>query len=150
MAVESLKSGLYTIASDVWSFGVTLWEIFSLGKTPFSALKNDLVVMHVLGGFRLPMPRYSSKAIFNTMQRCWKEDPLHRPPFIQLRQELLDLSGRYMNVFESGSEHDPELQFAGDILINAQGKFVESNGPQSVILEVGFYVLLSYLSFFFS
>lgn len=68
-------------ASDVWAFGVTMWEVFSNGAEPYAALSNDDVVRAVLGGARPERPPRCPSAVFALMQECWAYDPAARPTF---------------------------------------------------------------------
>jgi len=60
LAVESLSFTEFSIASDVWAYGITLWELFSLGKTPYPGQTFDSNFVNMLtSGFRLPLPDYA-------------------------------------------------------------------------------------------
>jgi len=73
------------IKSDVWSFGVVLWEIFTLGALPYSELSNKEVITKVQNGHRLSKPTANCPSeIYELMQRCWKDDPSERPSFNQI------------------------------------------------------------------
>ena len=56
MAPESVLERMYTAASDVWSFGILCWEVFSFGQTPYAKMGADEVVLSVTRGYRLPRP----------------------------------------------------------------------------------------------
>ncbi|XP_078571953.1 uncharacterized protein LOC144859301 isoform X1 [Branchiostoma floridae x Branchiostoma japonicum] len=88
MAPESLFQGMYTTGSDVWSFGVLLWEIVTLGGTPYSDMIKREVMEHVKQGHRLEKPQHCEDSIFNLMMKCWNEDPQLRPSFAQLELAL--------------------------------------------------------------
>ena len=124
MAMESLQQGLYTFQSDVWSFGVTLWEIFSLGKTPYGSLSNQIVTMQVLGGNCLVMPRYSSPAIYKVMKACWADDPESRPSFSQLRCQIQALNLRYARG-SFGHGDDDDYAFSAGLMVEASGRLVD-------------------------
>uniref|UniRef100_A0A4W5JUN9 Tec protein tyrosine kinase n=1 Tax=Hucho hucho TaxID=62062 RepID=A0A4W5JUN9_9TELE len=66
----------YSSKSDVWSFGVLMWEVFTEGKMPFEHNPNHEVVMRVSQGHRLYRPRKATPNIYDIMQRCWHE--VHR------------------------------------------------------------------------
>uniref|UniRef100_A0A3B3SUA5 Protein kinase domain-containing protein n=1 Tax=Paramormyrops kingsleyae TaxID=1676925 RepID=A0A3B3SUA5_9TELE len=63
----------YSSKSDVWSFGVLMWEVFTEGKMPFEQNQNHEVVMMVMQGHRLYKPKKATTCIYNIMQLCWKE-----------------------------------------------------------------------------
>ncbi|XP_070549780.1 fibroblast growth factor receptor 2-like [Ptychodera flava] len=84
MAVESLRDSVHTTKSDVWSFGVLLWEIVTLGASPYPALTGKEVKRDVCGGLRLVKPRHCDDELFDVMMKCWKESPTDRPSFSSL------------------------------------------------------------------
>ncbi|CAG04213.1 unnamed protein product, partial [Tetraodon nigroviridis] len=85
MAPESTFQGIYTMKSDVWAYGILLWEIFSLGVTPYPGIKVDHNFYSMIErGFKMECPYYASDAVYQTMCRCWALDPGSRPPFSEL------------------------------------------------------------------
>ena len=91
MALESLKDNIFSSQSDVWSFGVVLWEIFSLSGVPYPGMNVDERFIRRLDeeGYRLPKPFYSSNEIYDLMIECWKSDPVQRPAFYILAEALM-------------------------------------------------------------
>ncbi|KAM7433671.1 hypothetical protein ABFA07_016133 [Porites harrisoni] len=82
MAIESLKNWTYTTESDVWSFGVVMWEIESGGKVPYSDLRDRREILESLtNGRRLEQPPGCSNEIYEIMRTCWRENPLGRRTF---------------------------------------------------------------------
>lgn len=77
-AIETMK---FTQASDVWSFGVTLLEIFTDGATPYPDFDNHVVVTLVLGGYRAPLPERCPPAVHGLMLWCWHQNQTERPDF---------------------------------------------------------------------
>lgn len=71
MPPESLVDGVFTSQSDVWAFGVLMWEITTLGQQPYPAMTNFEVLHHVSAGNRLPRPLNSPPALHQLMLRCW-------------------------------------------------------------------------------
>ncbi|KAJ8413188.1 hypothetical protein AAFF_G00091840 [Aldrovandia affinis] len=85
MAPESLFQGVYTMQSDVWAYGILLWEIFSLGVTPYPGMTVDQnFYVLIENGFQMDRPYYASKSVYQVMQLCWALEPCARPPFSQL------------------------------------------------------------------
>ncbi|XP_020662458.3 platelet-derived growth factor receptor beta [Pogona vitticeps] len=85
MAPESIFNNLYTTLSDVWSFGILLWEIFTLGGTPYPELPmNEQFYNAIKRGYRMSKPTYASNEIYEIMQKCWEEKFEIRPSFSQL------------------------------------------------------------------
>uniref|UniRef100_A0A8C9R785 receptor protein-tyrosine kinase n=1 Tax=Scleropages formosus TaxID=113540 RepID=A0A8C9R785_SCLFO len=92
MAPEAIFDKVYTSQSDVWSFGVLMWEIFSLGASPYPGLQIDEEFCCKLKeGTRMRAPEYSTPEIYQTMMDCWQGDPGQRPTFTQLVEWLGDL-----------------------------------------------------------
>ncbi|XP_027691024.1 receptor-type tyrosine-protein kinase FLT3 isoform X3 [Vombatus ursinus] len=82
MAPESLFEGIYTIKSDVWSFGILLWEIFSLGVNPYPGIPVDNNFYKLIqSGFKMDQPFYATEEIYFIMQSCWSFDSRKRPSF---------------------------------------------------------------------
>jgi len=88
MAPESLKDGIYTAQSDVWSFGVVLWEICTLGEQPYQGLSNEQVFKFVKGGGIQERPDNCPEDLFSVMTLCWNWNPKSRPSFSELVEML--------------------------------------------------------------
>ncbi|KAM9850089.1 vascular endothelial growth factor receptor 3 [Aulostomus maculatus] len=92
MAPESIFDKVYTSQSDVWSFGVLLWEIFSLGASPYPGVQIDEEFCKRLkDGVRMRSPETASPEIYGIMLACWQGEPKERPTFPALVQILADL-----------------------------------------------------------
>lgn len=92
MAPEAIFDKIYTTQSDVWSFGVLMWEIFSLGASPYPGVQIDEeFCCRLKEGTRMRAPEYSSSEIYQTMLDCWHGEPLERPTFTELVERLGDL-----------------------------------------------------------
>uniref|UniRef100_A0A8P4KBB6 Tyrosine-protein kinase n=1 Tax=Dicentrarchus labrax TaxID=13489 RepID=A0A8P4KBB6_DICLA len=74
----------YSSKSDVWSYGVLMWEVFTEGRMPFEQNQNHEVVTLVTKGHRLYRPKLATPTIYDIMQLCWHERPEERPSFSQL------------------------------------------------------------------
>ncbi|CAG5121232.1 unnamed protein product, partial [Candidula unifasciata] len=88
MAPEALFDRKYTSKSDVWSFGVLLWEVFTLGGNPYPSVPVEALFALLKDGHRMKRPPYASSKMYGIMQQCWQEDPSKRPCFKTLVQEL--------------------------------------------------------------
>ncbi|XP_034065995.1 tyrosine-protein kinase receptor Tie-1 isoform X3 [Gymnodraco acuticeps] len=88
MAIESLNYSVYTTKSDVWSFGVLLWEIVSLGGTPYCGMTCAELYEKLPQGFRMEKPKNCDDEVYELMKQCWRDRPYERPPFAQVSVQL--------------------------------------------------------------
>ncbi|XP_078656660.1 fibroblast growth factor receptor 2-like [Branchiostoma floridae x Branchiostoma belcheri] len=88
MAYESLFYNVYTTQSDVWSFGVLLWEIMTMGHLPYGGMKGKQMMDMIKDGGRLEKPLYCPDELFALMEDCWTTLPEDRPTFPQLKTNL--------------------------------------------------------------
>ncbi|NWT83030.1 FLT3 kinase, partial [Lanius ludovicianus] len=89
MAPESLFERTYTTKSDVWSYGILLWEIFSLGVNPYPGIQVDTNFYKLIqSGFKMDQPYYATKDVYCMMQSCWALDSRKRPSFSYLVSSL--------------------------------------------------------------
>ncbi|XP_052280020.1 uncharacterized protein LOC127877806 [Dreissena polymorpha] len=89
MAPECLKSTKdATEKSDIWCFGVVLWEIFSLGAAPYDDIRGKELPGRLKSGYRLPKPEHSDEKWYAMMTRCWQTDSANRPTFKDILTEL--------------------------------------------------------------
>lgn len=89
MAPESLFDNMYSAKSDVWSFGVLMWEIVTLGSTPYPGVAAADVMKRIRDGYRLDKPQHCRREVYNIMFYCWDKSPDDRPDFAEL-MGLLD------------------------------------------------------------
>ncbi|GCB74834.1 hypothetical protein scyTo_0020260, partial [Scyliorhinus torazame] len=95
IAIESLADRVYTSKSDVWSYGVTMWEIATRGQTPYPGVENSEIYDYLRQGNRLKQPPDCLDALYELMLYCWQLNPRERPTFeticCQLEKILQDL-----------------------------------------------------------
>ncbi|XP_006021229.1 tyrosine-protein kinase ITK/TSK [Alligator sinensis] len=91
-APEVFSYSNYSTKSDVWSFGVLMWEVFSEGKIPYENRSNAEVVEEINAGFRLYKPKLASKVIYELMNCCWRMSKEDRPRFSTLLYQLSEIS----------------------------------------------------------
>ncbi|XP_037655807.1 vascular endothelial growth factor receptor 1 isoform X2 [Choloepus didactylus] len=106
MAPESIFDKIYSTKSDVWSYGVLLWEIFSLGGSPYPGVQMDEdFCSRLRDGMRMRAPEYATPEIYQIMLDCWHKDPKERPRFSELVEKLGDLL--QANVQKDGKDYIP-------------------------------------------
>lgn len=87
-APESIRFREFTSASDVWSFGIMMWEVMSYGEKPYWDMTNKQVIQSIGNGMRLPAPTNCPKALHELMLECWSLDPKKRPTFAKIVTDL--------------------------------------------------------------
>uniref|UniRef100_A0A9L0JB95 receptor protein-tyrosine kinase n=1 Tax=Equus asinus TaxID=9793 RepID=A0A9L0JB95_EQUAS len=88
MPPEAFLEGIFTSKTDSWSFGVLLWEIFSLGYMPYPGRTNQEVLDFVVGGGRMDPPRGCPGPVYRIMTQCWQHQPELRPSFASILERL--------------------------------------------------------------
>ncbi|KAM4747548.1 hepatocyte growth factor receptor [Rhinophrynus dorsalis] len=84
MALESLQTQKFTTKSDVWSFGILLWELMTRGAPPYPDVNSFDITIYLLQGRRLLQPEYCPDPLFDVMLKCWHPKPELRPTFSEL------------------------------------------------------------------
>ncbi|XP_060884998.1 platelet-derived growth factor receptor alpha [Labrus mixtus] len=92
MAPESIFDNMYTSLSDVWSYGILLWEIFSLGGTPYPGMVVDSSFYNkIKSGYRMSKPEQAPHDVYEMMMKCWNSEPEKRPTFLGLSETVASL-----------------------------------------------------------
>ena len=98
-APECINYGTFSHASDVWSYGVVLWEMYSYGEQPFKDKTGQQTVDYIEAGHRLAMPEKASNDVYTIMLKCWEYRPDNRPTFEELFSIFSD-NPEYLNLTE--------------------------------------------------
>uniref|UniRef100_A0AAR2KRA1 Tyrosine-protein kinase receptor n=1 Tax=Pygocentrus nattereri TaxID=42514 RepID=A0AAR2KRA1_PYGNA len=88
MPPEAFLEGIFTCKTDTWSFGVLLWEIFSLGYMPYPCKTNQEVLEFVTSGGRMDPPKSCPGPVYRIMTQCWQHCPEHRPNFSTILERI--------------------------------------------------------------
>ncbi|XP_037753696.1 mast/stem cell growth factor receptor Kit isoform X2 [Chelonia mydas] len=130
MAPESIFNCVYTFESDVWSYGILLWELFSLGSSPYPGMPVDSKFYKMIKeGYRMFSPECAPVEMYEIMKSCWDADPVQRPTFKQIvqliEQQLSD------NANHAYSNFSPHQGNAADhsVRINSVGSSASSTQP---------------------
>ena len=92
LAPEALLRGHFTSQSDVWAFGILLWEIMTLGANPYPSVPLENLYEWLRGGHRMECPEKCPSEIYLIMRACWHSNPLLRPNFAELIQDINKLN----------------------------------------------------------
>lgn len=87
-APEAAIYSKFSTKSDVWSFGIVLYEIITYGRVPYPSMNNAEVLKQVELGYRMPIPTGCPPALYEIMYQCWNKDPQKRPTFATLKWKL--------------------------------------------------------------
>ena len=103
----AIADRIFSSQSDVWSFGGVLWDLFSLGRSPYPGMRHSELLRQLINGYSMEKPEYANNEIGQLMTDCWKTESKERPTFLQLEETLsrqlnasvneyyLDLNGPY-------------------------------------------------------
>ncbi|XP_022803821.1 tyrosine kinase receptor Cad96Ca-like [Stylophora pistillata] len=81
MPPESLLYGESSTKSDIWSYGIVMWEVFTIGESPYPGVKSGEIADLLQTGYRMPKPPHISQELYSIMANCWEEKPEERPTF---------------------------------------------------------------------
>ncbi|KAL6260698.1 hypothetical protein P5V15_008221 [Pogonomyrmex californicus] len=140
MAPESLADHVYTSKSDVWSFGVLLWELVTLGASPYPGVDVHNLYNLLKGGYRMEKPANCSQQLYKLMVSCWHQEPGMRPSFKELTShwermledgvEYLDLNPRTVHnqaYFASLQTIDSASSSSNDQVNNGTTNILKTN-----------------------
>eukprot|EP01117_Protostelium_nocturnum_P011237 TRINITY_DN407_c1_g2_i1.p1 TRINITY_DN407_c1_g2~~TRINITY_DN407_c1_g2_i1.p1 ORF type:complete len:1520 (+),score=556.57 TRINITY_DN407_c1_g2_i1:40-4599(+) len=114
-APEVIQQGTSSSLSDVWSYGICVWELFSLGETPYGANTNEQVVSMVAEGQRLEQPTRCPNLVFGIVKMCWAAEAKHRPSFSQICTSFME---HYTSILKTVVHNMDEDQDTGTYFIN--------------------------------
>ena len=176
MAPESINFRRFTTASDVWMFGVCVWEIFMLGKKPFPGVRNPDVIGLIECGDRLSKPSRCPEQLYELLLKCWRYEPDRRPSFRLIKRKIYDIyqnelgligaiaradivndlsdSKTSLSSASSGKEHSSSssssfsrMHLSNTKIVNNKETNLSSSASQSSVLHPN---KVSFLNYFFS
>ncbi|GFS73627.1 vascular endothelial growth factor receptor 3 [Nephila pilipes] len=119
MAIESIRDHVFTTKSDVWSFGILMWEFFTLGRNPYPGIEVDEEFYKKLSaGYRMERPDNCPEDVYHIMQDCWLANPDDRPGFNKIsdtlgglletgvKQHYIDLNAPYLEMNSKMQNHN--------------------------------------------
>ena len=84
MAIESIEHNIFSTKTDVWSFGVLLWELFTRGETPYKSIRYYHLIHYLNSGHRLDKPIDCPQEFYDLCLKCWNKEPELRPEFSEI------------------------------------------------------------------
>ncbi|KAM5159505.1 mast/stem cell growth factor receptor Kit isoform 1-T1 [Callospermophilus lateralis] len=141
MAPESIFNCVYTFESDVWSYGIFLWELFSLGSSPYPGMPVDSKFYKMIKeGFRMLSPEHAPAEMYDIMKTCWDADPLKRPTFkqiVQLIEKQISESTNHIYSNLANFNPNPENPVVDhSVRVNSVGSSASSTQPLLVHEDV--------------
>ncbi|XP_059475448.1 activated Cdc42 kinase Ack isoform X2 [Neocloeon triangulifer] len=122
-APESLRSRQFSHASDIWMFGVTVWEMFTFGEDPWMGLNGTQILRKIeIDGERLPQPNACSDELYQKLLECWAKVPAERPTFREIYDYFLSICPPVMRATQP-YEEEGRLKLAyDDPIVIIEGK----------------------------
>jgi serine/threonine protein kinase len=108
MAPEAIHQRLFSVKSDVWAFGILLYEMITHGALPYPGVQNRDVAQLVKAGYRMPCPRGCPKEVHEIMCNCWKQTPEERPNFSSIGTALSSLKSKQSHHMYSNTYSVPK------------------------------------------
>uniref|UniRef100_A0A8D2DPB2 Mast/stem cell growth factor receptor n=1 Tax=Sciurus vulgaris TaxID=55149 RepID=A0A8D2DPB2_SCIVU len=141
MAPESIFNCVYTFESDVWSYGIFLWELFSLGSSPYPGMPVDSKFYKMIKeGFRMLSPEHAPAEMYDIMKTCWDADPLKRPTFKQIVQLIeKQISESTNHIYSNLANFNPNPEHPvvdHSVRVNSVGSSASSTQPLLVHEDV--------------
>eukprot|EP00058_Branchiostoma_floridae_P018277 XP_002603766.1 hypothetical protein BRAFLDRAFT_86594 [Branchiostoma floridae] len=130
MSPEAIFDQVYTTQSDVWSFGVVLWEIVTLGGSPYPGLSGKELFRYLKAGYRMEKPENCRQEIYDIMLDCWQDKPQRRPTFTDIRERLEAILGDVHPYLDLNVDHDQEY-YQGE----STSDYDRVNSPRSSSIE---------------
>uniref|UniRef100_A0A182Q009 Vascular endothelial growth factor receptor 1 n=1 Tax=Anopheles farauti TaxID=69004 RepID=A0A182Q009_9DIPT len=129
LALECISDNVFSTYSDVWAYGIVLWELFSLGKVPYPGMEaNQELYNKLRDGYRMDKPQYSNQDIYDIMLNCWNVKPDSRPSFKDLKSRFNamlpdELRDHYLEL------NEPYLQMNAEKVERGETDYLVNLGP---------------------
>ncbi|XP_071498188.1 tyrosine kinase receptor Cad96Ca-like [Diadema antillarum] len=108
MSPEGMQNKDWSLEGDVWSYGILLWEIVTLGARPYPKMTMDMVEQQVTMGYKMPRPSHCGQELYSIMTSCWEMEPAKRCSYDGIQQKL-ELTMELYHEYLSLQNFDEEL-----------------------------------------
>uniref|UniRef100_A0A146L3H9 receptor protein-tyrosine kinase n=2 Tax=Lygus hesperus TaxID=30085 RepID=A0A146L3H9_LYGHE len=88
MSIEALEDRVFSTQSDIWAYGIVLWELFTLSRTPYPGVQPSDILTLLRSGYRMEKPEYATEDVYNVMIESWNKSPMLRPSFTECAERL--------------------------------------------------------------
>ncbi|XP_075167235.1 tyrosine protein kinase receptor torso [Haematobia irritans] len=122
LALESLTHQVYTTQSDVWSYGILLYEIITLGATPYPSIPTNRLLHLLKTGYRMEKPKNCGPEFYDLMSSCWYSTPSERPTFNEIIKKLNEMQLQLQTSAQSSMHSPQETQNSNDQKDNNCGR----------------------------
>uniref|UniRef100_A0A2M4A517 Putative vascular endothelial growth factor receptor 1 n=2 Tax=Anopheles triannulatus TaxID=58253 RepID=A0A2M4A517_9DIPT len=129
LALECISDNVFSTYSDVWAYGIVLWELFSLGKVPYPGMEaNQELYNKLRDGYRMDKPQFSNQDIYDIMLNCWNVKPDSRPTFKDLKSRFNamlpdEMRDHYMEL------NEPYLAMNAEKIERGETDYLANLGP---------------------
>ncbi|XP_067025573.1 tyrosine kinase receptor Cad96Ca-like [Acropora muricata] len=111
--------------SDVWSYGIVLYEIFTMGGIPYPGWSEARTIAELQNGYRMPRPPHIESSLYHLMSTCWQEEPILRPEFLHIRNKLREFieDELYLGLLDHSKYDGSRYSNVEDLLENVDPPF---------------------------
>ncbi|XP_076818405.1 proto-oncogene tyrosine-protein kinase ROS-like isoform X2 [Clavelina lepadiformis] len=135
MALESIMLKRYTVQSDVWAFGVLMWEVMTFGQQPYPAYTNLEVIHFVQDGGRLGQPIGCPDVMYTLMRECWNVSPSERPTFQEVLEMLQDCKAEipYLNTDSIKWTRNGQINYSAVSIPATRDSVFDETSPNGIL-----------------
>jgi len=131
MAPESIERSMYSEKSDVWSFGITIWEVMTRAITPYATVDAIYIIEYLKSNKRLEKPSSCPDKLYDIMKHCWKWNPDHRPVFGTILRQVMNIYNERKSQLEQQNRIAANRNNRNEELSPLNQSFTSSRAPEN-------------------